>query len=149
MIIPLKQLDNGFALPVYGLGLWEMGGRWEADQSKDTKEVAAIQAALDAGITHFDTAESYGNGHAEELLREAMKGFDRSKLTIATKVSAPNQTYDGLRKSFAASLERLGTDYVDLYMLHRYPDVGIDIAETMKAIDELVGQGGYKKRWGL
>src|SRR5690348_10375494 len=112
MNIPTKQLGSGFSLPVYGLGLWEMGGRWESDASQDAKELAAIRAALEAGITHFDTAESYGNGHAEELLCEAIKDFDRSKLTIATKVSGSNQTYDSLRKSFGASLERLGTDYV-------------------------------------
>jgi diketogulonate reductase-like aldo/keto reductase len=144
MNIPTKQLVNGFSLPVYGLGLWEMGGRWEADASQDAKEITALQAALEAGITHFDAAESYGHGHAEELIREATKGFDRSKLTIATKVSAQNQTYDGLRASFAASLARLGTDYVDLYMLHRYPEPGIDIVDTLRAVNELVEQGAIK-----
>lgn len=98
----------------------------------------AIQAALEAGITHLDTAEVYGNGHAEELLSKAIEGFDRSRLTIASKVWASNQTYDGLRKSFEASLKRLGTEYIDLYML------GIDIAETMRAMDELVEQGLVK-----
>lgn len=141
MYIPTKKLSNDFSLPVYGLGLWEMGGRWEADESKDNTEVTAIQAALALGITHFDTAESYGDGHAEELLGQAIKGHDRSKLIIATKVSASNQTYDGLRRSFEASLKRLETDYVDLYMLHRYPEPGIPIEDTMRAMDELVDQG--------
>lgn len=144
MNIPTKKLLSGFELPVYGLGIWQMGGRWEADTSKDNEEIAAIRAALDVGITHIDTAESYGNGHAEELLKEATKGYDRSKLIIATKVSADNQTYEGVHKSFRASLERMGLDYVDLYLLHRFPAPGIDIADTMRAMDELVENGLVK-----
>ena len=144
MDIPTKKLSNGFELPVYGLGLWQMGGRLEADASKDDDEVKAIRAALDAGITHIDTAESYGNGHAEEILKEALQGYDRSKLIIATKVSANNQTYDGVHKSFQASLDRMGVEYVDLYLLHRFPEPGIDIVDTLRAMDELVEKGLVK-----
>lgn len=144
MKIPTKKLKSGFELPVYGLGLWQMGGRWEADNSDDEKEIAAIRAAIDMGITHIDTAEGYGNGHAEELLGKALEGYDRTKLFIATKVSAPNQGYDNLLKSFHASLKRIGTDYIDLYLLHRYPEPGIPIADTMRAMDELVEQGLVK-----
>ena len=113
----------------------------EVDTSKDDEEIEAIRAALDAGITHIDTAESYGNGHAEEILKEALQGYDRSKLMIATKVSANHQTYEGVHQSFRASLERMGLEYVDLYLLHRFPEPGIDIADTMRAMDELVEQG--------
>lgn len=141
MNIPTKTLANGFSLPVYGLGLWEMGGRYEADASQDEREVAAIRAALDAGITHIDTAESYGNGHAEELLRRATEGIDRRQLTIATKVSASNQGYDDTKRALHASLARLGMSYVDLYMIHRFPEPGISIAETMRAMDELIEEG--------
>lgn len=144
MNIPTKKLGNGFELPVYGLGLWQMGGRWEADDSEDDKEIAAIRLALDNGITHIDTAEGYGNGHAEEILKKALVGYDRSKLIIATKVSANNQTYQGVLKSFQASLERMGLEYVDLYLLHRFPEPGIDIKDTMRAMDELVEQGLVK-----
>lgn len=144
MNIPKKRLNNGFELPVYGLGLWQMGGRYESDTSHDDEEIKAIQAALDSGITHIDTAESYGAGHAEELLGRALQGYDRSKMIIATKVSGWNQTYDGVRRSFEASLRRLVTDYVDLYLLHRYPDPGIPVADTVRALDELVEQGMIK-----
>lgn len=144
MDIPTKKLTSGFELPVYGLGLWEMGGRWESDDSNDDTEITALAAALDLGITHFDTAESYGNGHAEKLLGQAIKGRDRSKLIVATKVAGPNQSYDGIFRSFEASLKRLDTDYVDLYMLHRYPEAGLPIEDTMKALDELVEQGVIK-----
>lgn len=142
--IPVKKLVAGFSLPVYGLGTWQMGGRTEADKSNDAAEIQAIQNAIERGITHIDTAESYGAGHTEELVGEAVKGHDRSRLLIASKVSAGNQTYDGLLASCEASLKRLNTDYLDLYMLHRYPEKGIDIAKTMKAMDRLVAEGVVK-----
>lgn len=144
MIIPTKKLKSGFELPIYGLGLWQMGGRWESDNTQDDVEIDAIRAALDSGVTHLDTAESYGDGHAEELLNKAIQGYDRSKLIIATKVSGQNQGYDGVKKAFAASLKRLGLDYVDLYLLHRYPLPGLSIADTMRAMDELVADGLVK-----
>lgn len=144
MNIPTKNFIDGLELPVYGLGTWQMGGRWEADSSNDDVEKKAIQAAIDHGITHIDTAESYGNGHSEELIGEVLKNNDRSKLFIASKVSAQNQRHDDLLKSFEASLQRLGIDYLDLYLLHRYPEPGMPIAETMKAMDSLVDSGRVK-----
>ena len=144
MKIPTKKLDNGLELPVYGLGLWQMGGKSEADSSRDAEEVSAIQDAIGSGITHIDAAESYGDGHAEELLGQAIRGHDRSKLILATKVSAWNQGYDGVRRSFEASLKRIGVDYMDLYLLHRYPEPGIPIADTVRALDELVQSGSVK-----
>lgn len=121
-----------------------MGGRWEADTSDDEREILAIRAAIEKGITHIDTAESYGNGHAEELIAEAIKGHNRTELFIASKVSAVNQGYDDLMRSFDASLKRLKTEYIDLYMLHRYPEPGTPITETMRALDSLVSQGVVK-----
>lgn len=142
--IPTKKLKNGFELPVYGLGLWGMGGRREVDTSKDSIEINAIRTAIEAGVTHIDTAEVYGVGHAEELLAKAIERYDRSKLILASKVTGANQTYDDVIKSCEGSLKRIGTDYLDLYMLHSFPDPGIDIAETMRAMDELVRQGMVK-----
>ena len=144
MNIPTKKLTTGFELPVYGLGLWQMGGRWEADASNDAQEIEAIRAAIDAGITHIDTAESYGDGHAEELLGKALESYDRTKLFIASKVSKDNQSYEDLHRSFEASLKRIGTDYLDLYLLHRFPLPGTDLKGTMRAMDELVEQGKVK-----
>lgn len=140
MNIPVKKLKSGFELPVYGLGLWQVGGRWEADTSKDEEEIKAIRNAIESGVTHIDTAELYGNGHAEELLGKALDGVDRKNLIIATKVSSPNQRYDDLLRSFEASLKRIRTDYIDLYLLHRFPDPGISISDTMRAMDSLVNQ---------
>lgn len=144
MKIPVKTLSNGFSLPVYGLGTWQMGGREMPDQSNDKAEIQAIKYAISQGITHIDTAEMYGAGHAEELIAEAIMGVDRAKLLIASKVMGHNQRYDDLIKSCKESLKRLQTDYIDLYMLHRCPDPGIDIKDTMRALDYLVERGLVK-----
>ncbi len=144
MKIPLKTLKNGFSLPVYGMGLWQVGGRHEVDTSRDGKEIENIQKALELGITHYDMAESYGAGHAEELLGQAVKDSPRKKLLIATKVSGENQGYDGVKRAIEASLKRLNMDYVDLYLLHRFPYPGLPIADTMKVMNELVEQGIVK-----
>lgn len=144
MNIPKKKLKNGFELPVYGLGLWQMGGRWEKDSSKDKDEIGSIRLAIDSGITAIDTAESYGDGHAEELLAESLRSCDRSKLFISTKVSGDHQGYDGVIKSFEASIKRLGVEYVDLYLLHRYPEPQFTIEDTMRAMDHLVESGRVK-----
>ena len=144
VMIPTKKLANGFELPVYGLGLWEMGGRREVDTSRDISEVEAIRAAVDAGVIHIDTAEVYGVGHAEELLGRAIEDYDRSKLILASKVTGANQSYGDVIKSCEGSLKRIGIDYLDLYMLHSFPNLGIDIAETMRALDELMRQGLIK-----
>ena len=144
MDISVKTLQNGFSLPVYGLGTWQMGGRWEADRTQDDKQIQAIQFALEQGITHLDTAESYGNGHSEELIALATAGYDRSKLIITSKVSGNHQGYDDLLRSCEASLKRLKTDYLDLYLLHRFPEPGTDIRDTMRALDRLVAEGAVK-----
>lgn len=131
-------------MPVYGLGTWQMGGRFDPDNSNDEEDIIAIKSAIDHGITHIDTAEAYGGSHTEELISKAIKGYDRSKLFITTKVSAWNQEYDDLLKSCQQSLKRLETDYIDLYLLHKYPDPGIDIKNTMRAMDKLVSDGLVK-----
>lgn len=138
--IPVKTLSSGFSLPVYGLGTWEMGGGMTSDYTDDVRYVHAIQYAIESGITHIDTAEMYGAGHSEELIAAAMKGFDRAQLLIASKVMVGMEGgYDGVLRACEASLNRLQTDYLDLYMLHRAP--GHDTAEIMRALDRLVDEG--------
>ena len=144
MKIPIKTLKNGFSLPIYGMGLWQVGGRYESDTSKDNEEIENIHRAIGLGITHFDTAESYAAGHSEEILGQAIQGLDRSKLLIATKVSPEHHKYDDLLRAAQGSLNRLNTSYIDLYMLHRYPPKGTMIEETMRAMNELMEQGVIK-----
>ncbi len=134
-----KKLRNGFELPVLGLGTWGMGGRLKTDTSNDKKDIIAIKTAIKLGITHIDTAEIYGNGHAEELVAKAIKGFNRKKLFITSKVSQINLRYDDVIASAKKSLKRLKIDYIDLYLVHA-PNQDVPIKETMKAMDFLVNQ---------
>ncbi|MEN3611512.1 aldo/keto reductase family protein [Plantactinospora sp. ZYX-F-223] len=125
-------------------------GNWLTHGELVAREAAlsCVRAALDAGITTFDTADVYARGAAEELLGEALRGVRRESVEIATKVCLP--VGDGpndrglsrkhVRESCHASLRRLGTDYVDLYQAHRFDD-RTPLAETLLAFEELVRQG--------
>ncbi len=108
--------------------------------------LACIKRALDVGINFFDTANVYGRGAAESFLADALHGLDRSSYVLATKAYFPMSPTDrGLsaaqvRKQCDASLQRLRTDYVDLYQCHRY-DADTPLEETMGALTDLVHQG--------
>ena len=131
-----------------GCGTWPIGGA-RYGRSDDAAALDAIRAALDAGITCFDTAPSYGNGHAEELLGKALAGR-RHEAVIATKggliwdegshVLGRNGTRPHLEQNLDGSLRRLGTDYVDLYLIH-WPDTGTPFDETMAALEAFVAAG--------
>lgn len=143
-IIPVKMLENGFSMPVYGLGLWGIGGRYERDVTEDTESIEAIRYALSQGVSHIDTAEAYGDGHAEELLGRAIEDIDRGSLVISTKVASTHQGYDGTKNALYKSLERMRLDYVDLFLIHRLAEPGISNEDTMRAIDELCDEGLVK-----
>lgn len=148
MLIETKKLKGGFELPLFGFGTWSMGGRDIRDETNDDRaDVYAIKTALDMGISHIDTAEWYSEGRAEELVGEAIKGFDRSKLIITTKVTPMHLHYNDLINAAAQSLKRLKADYIDVYLIHN-PNPYIDIKESMEAMDLLV-QKGYTKYIGL
>jgi aryl-alcohol dehydrogenase-like predicted oxidoreductase len=119
-------------------GCWEMGGaQWEF--TSDEVNIKVIHAALDHGITSFDTAEGYGDGHSEEVLGKALQGR-RQNCFVATKVSPNNLRAADVRKSVTASLKRLCTDYVDLYYIH-WPNVDIPLEETMSEMLKLQKEG--------
>jgi len=129
---------------VVGIGCNNFGSRIDEQRSHEV-----VNAALDAGINFFDTADMYANGKSEELLGQAL-GRRRSDVIIATKFG---QVMEGqgrgarpeyIRKAFQASLRRLKTDYVDLYQLH-LPDPDVPIAETLGALDELVKAGQVRE----
>ena len=125
-------------------------GNWVTHGSQVEEQAAAecVRAALDEGITTFDTADGYAGGRAEEVLGRALHGVRRESLEIFTKVYWP--TGDGrndrglsrkhILESAHASLRRLQTDYIDLYQAHRY-DSETPIEETMRAFDDLVRAG--------
>ncbi|MBI4225662.1 aldo/keto reductase [Candidatus Roizmanbacteria bacterium] len=144
MKIPTKILKSGFEIPVFGLGTWEMGGKYVRDfHNNDKADIKAIQNAIDMGITHIDSAEMYAAGHAEELVGLAIKKYEREKLLIASKISGENLRYLDVFKSLKASLRRLQIKYLDLYLIH-WPSFDIPIKETMRAMDELVKNGLVK-----
>ncbi|GGO91082.1 aldo/keto reductase [Nocardioides phosphati] len=126
-------------------------GNWLTHGSQVENDVASqcVRAALDAGITSFDTADVYANTAAETVLGEALKGERRESLEIFTKVywpTGPGGPNDSglsrkhIMESVNGSLKRLQTDYVDLYQAHRY-DVETPLEETMQAFADVVRQG--------
>lgn len=134
-----KTLYKDTKIPVIGIGTWTIGGRLEADYSKDKESTESIRRSIELGYTHIDTAESYGGGHCEELVGKSIEGIDRKKLFITTKVTNTNLRYNDLIDAARRSLERLKTDYIDLYLIHA-PNSQVPIEETMRALDFLVAQ---------
>lgn len=143
MIIPSKKLKSGFKMPVYGLGTWQMGGRFDRDpNNNDRADIKAIKTAIEFGVTHLDTAEIYAEGFTEILLGKAIAGYDRSKLFLASKVYTQiHAKYEDVIIACKNSLKRLNTSYLDLYLTHRYNPRGVPYKETMRAMDTLVDEG--------
>ena len=144
MQIPLKKLQNGFTMPVFGIGSWQMGGRHERDFANDDQaDIQAICTAIESGIIHIDTAERDAGGHAEELVGEAISNYKRDKLFLVSKVWNTNLRYEDVLKACVGSLKRLKTSYLDLYLVHM-PNPDIPIQETMKAMSKLEKEGLIK-----
>lgn len=120
------------------IGCWVFsGGGWGEQPEADS--IATVHAALDYGVNFFDTAESYGDGISEEVLGKALVGR-RDKAIVATKVSPHNALPATLRAHLEASLRRLQTDYVDLYIIH-WPLQGHPLAPTLASLDDLKQEG--------
>jgi aryl-alcohol dehydrogenase-like predicted oxidoreductase len=119
-----------------GLGLWNISGGPDWEKTDEADAIETIHAAYDNGITFFDTAEAYGDGYSEEVLGQALDGLDRDDVVVASKVWQDNLSYDDLKEACEASLDRLGTDYIDVYYLH-YQNPDVPLSETMRALSEL------------
>jgi len=136
-----KQLgDTGVEVPAVGIGTWEIGGGISPDTSKDGEGIRAVRKGVELGMTLIDTAEKYADGHAEEVVGEAIRPFSRSDLFIVSKVWPDHLKYDEVLKAAERSLGRLGIDCLDLYLVH-HPNPEIPLEETMAAMEELVRQG--------
>jgi diketogulonate reductase-like aldo/keto reductase len=134
-------LKTGEKVPVLGLGTWRMGER----KSERAAEVAAIKLGLELGIRLIDTAEMYGEGVAEEITGEAMGGL-RNEIYLVSKVYPHNASRKGAIAACERSLKRLGTDRLDLYLLHwrgSHP-----LAETVEAFETLK-KAGKIRSWGV
>jgi len=127
-------------IPILGIGTWGMGGWFSRDTSHDNECIDAIRTAVKSGMTHIDTAEIYGNGHAEEIVGKAIKGIPRKKLFITTKVAKNHLHYNDVLDSARKSMKRMNIKYIDLYLIHS-PNQKVSLKETMSALDYLVERG--------
>ncbi len=137
-------LNDGGRLPVLGLGTWQMGGGRSRDYSRDEEMTALIRDAIEMGYTHIDTAELYGVGHCEELVGRAMQDFAREEIFLTTKVLADNLRYDDLLRALDGSLERLQTDFADMYLIH-WPNPEVPLEETFRALNRVAAEGRVKR----
>jgi aryl-alcohol dehydrogenase-like predicted oxidoreductase len=137
--------EGGPQVSVVGLGTNNFGWRCDYEQS-----LAVIDAALEAGVTLFDTADIYGQGVSEDYIGRALEGR-RDGVVLATKFGSPMEehpeerrgTRDYMRWAIEGSLRRLRTDVIDVYQLHR-PDEGTPIEHTLEALHELVQEGSVR-----
>ena len=147
---------TGLVVSEIGFGAWGIGGRTVGTTSygdtDDRTSLAALGAALDAGITFFDTSAAYGNGHSEALIGQALKGR-RVKAVVATKAGyeswdrPPDFSADAVTASAEASLRRLDSDYIDLLQLHNAPTAVLQSDEVRQALDSLLASGKIRA-WG-
>jgi diketogulonate reductase-like aldo/keto reductase len=134
-------LPAGEAVPALGQGTWRMG----EDAGRRTSEIAALQLGIDLGMTLIDTAEMYADGAAEELVREAIGGR-RDEVFLVSKVLPHNATRRRTIAACEGSLRRLGTDRLDLYLLHWRGHA--PLAETLDAFAMLTDAGKIRY-WGV
>lgn len=139
--IPTTALPDGSNMPVFGLGTWRMG----EDRREFKAEVDALRAGIDLGISLIDTAEMYGSGGAELVVAEAVSGR-RENVYLVSKVLPSNASYERTIGACEASLQRLGTDHLDLYLLHWRG--GVPLQETVRAFEHLKAAGKIA-RWGV
>ncbi len=137
-----KVRINNQVLPALGIGTWEMGD----DPKIRDEEIAAIRAGLDAGLSVIDTAEMYGNGRSEELVGESIKPYPRAKIFLISKVLPQNASRSKMRQSLQNSLQRLQTDYLDLYLYHWRGMV--PLSETVSELQALQKEGLIRS-WGV
>jgi diketogulonate reductase-like aldo/keto reductase len=134
-------LPDGRSLPVLGLGTWKMG----EDRARAADEVRVLRHALDIGIALIDTAEIYANGGSERVVGEAIAGR-RDQVFLVSKVAPSNASRQGTIRACEASLKRLGTEVIDLYLLHWIG--GTPVAQTIDAFERLKAEGKIRA-WGV
>jgi diketogulonate reductase-like aldo/keto reductase len=133
---------HGLSIPKLGFGTWKIGGGSYTDPKVDSASLTALRSALEIGYTHFDTAEMYGGGHAEELIAQAIRELNvkRENLFITSKVLPAHLKYEDVLKASENSLRRLRMEYIDLYLIH-WPQAGMKLEDTFRALNKLVRDG--------
>jgi len=141
-VTPTVQLPDGTRAPALGQGSWHLAqGRHPAAEEED-----ALRLGISLGMTLLDTAEVYGNGRAEQLIGRVLAG-QREKVFLVSKVWPSHATAPGIRQACTASLARLGTDYLDLYLLH-WPRGVSDLGGVVSTFERLRAEGSIR-RWGV
>jgi diketogulonate reductase-like aldo/keto reductase len=135
------SLPDNTEVPALGLGTWRMG----EDPRQREKEKAALRTGIDLGMTLIDTAEMYGNRATESLVGDALAGV-RDQVFLVSKVYPQNAGRGRIERACEASLQRLKTDRLDLYLLHWRGSV--PLAETVEGMDALI-RAGKIRRWGV
>ena len=130
-MIPTRKLKTGDEIPVLAYGTWDIAEENVADK---------VEIALKSGYRHIDTAEGY---HNEAGIGEVLKNYNRKDLFITSKVLPSNLNYESVIKACKSSLKKLGTDYLDLYLIH-WPNPAISLRETLQAMKYLRDQGLVK-----
>lgn len=140
---PIRRttFPSGAVIPALGQGTWYLGEH----RLRHDEELAALRTGIDIGLTAIDTAEMYGDGASERLVGEAITGR-RDEVFLISKVLPSNATAAGVRRACEASLERLGTDHLDLYLLHWRG--GVPLAETVAGFEALA-RDGLIRGWGV
>ncbi len=147
-----RQLGKtGLKISEIGFGCWAIGGT-SYGPTKDSDSLAALEAAWESGVNFYDTADTYGHGHSEELLAQFLKNKSRDQVLLATKVgwdfyhggSKKNFDLDYIRFACDESLKRLAMDYVDLYQLHNPSLQMIQSGEQVGVLEELKKKGKIK-----
>ncbi|MDG5759933.1 aldo/keto reductase [Natronococcus sp. A-GB1] len=128
MSIPTRTLPSGDELPALGLGTYGLD---------DEQTATSVRTALEAGYTHIDTAEGY---HNEAVIGDVLAEYDREDVFLPSKVLPKNLDYESLIRACEASLERLGTEYLDLYLIH-WPNPAISLRESLQAMARLHDRG--------
>ena len=134
---------QNLTLPKIGFGTAKLGGvHFLPLRSRGDFYLSALRSALELGYTHFDTAESYARGAAEELIGRNIRenNIERQSLFITSKVLPTPWSYSKVMRACEGSLRRLGTDYLDLYLIH-WPNPFASMKETFRALNQLVREG--------
>jgi diketogulonate reductase-like aldo/keto reductase len=127
--------STGLAVSIVGQGTWNLPTRGSAVEEAKV----ALRAGIACGMMHIDTAEMYGDGCSEEIVGAVIRDLPRERLFLVSKVLPSNASYVGTLRACEASLRRLGTEYLDCYLLHWRG--GVPLAETMRALEQLIDAG--------
>jgi aryl-alcohol dehydrogenase-like predicted oxidoreductase len=129
------RFPDGTTVPALGQGSWHIGqGRHSAAEEEE-----ALRTGLSLGMTLIDTSGNYGEGRSEELIKHAIAG-QRDRAFVVSKVEANDVTGDAMARAYAASLARLGTDHLDLYLLH-WPTPNAEFSEVVTGLESLRAAG--------